>query len=206
MRDLLIKGPKDHTFKDWYDGFIEEVENMNVYLISDTHLNHANIATYCDRPKDFTELIMRRWNETVRPEDIVIHLGDVIMHKRGIIKEILDSLNGRKILIRGNHDRRWSNRKWMENGFQFSCDGMKFRQCWLTHEPATSLADGCILNIHGHLHNVWHKVGEVNGVPTVKLKHPWQRLFAVEYTGYAPVEFDKFVDKPKKYLATGLGD
>jgi calcineurin-like phosphoesterase family protein len=207
MRDLLIKGPRDHRFKDWYDGFIEESDNMNVYLISDTHLNHANIATYCDRPKDFTELILRRWNETVKPEDTVIHLGDVILDKKGIIKEILDSLSGRKILVRGNHDRQWSNAKWMENGFAFACDGMKFRQCWLTHEPSTSLADGCILNIHGHLHNIWHGFqANKEDLPAAKLRHPWQRLFAIEYTDYRPVEFDKFVTHPKKYLSTGLGD
>jgi calcineurin-like phosphoesterase family protein len=32
---------------------------MKVYLISDTHFNHANIATYCDRPADFTDIIIR---------------------------------------------------------------------------------------------------------------------------------------------------
>jgi len=207
MRDLLIKGPRDHKIKDWYDGFIEEADNMNVYIIADTHFNHANIATYCDRPPNFTELIMEYWNQTVKPEDTIIHLGDVIMHKKAIIKEILDSLHGRKILIRGNHDRQWSNMKWMENGFAFSCDGMKFRQMWLTHEPSTSLADGCMYNIHGHLHNIWHGFhpGPYNEAQ-VKLRHPWQRLFAIEYTGYRPVEFDKFVSHPKKYLATGLGD
>jgi hypothetical protein len=42
--------------------------------------------------------------------------------------------------------------------------------------------------------------------PPVKLHREWQRLLAIEYTGYTPVEFDKFVDHPKKYLATGLGD
>src|SRR6266576_1689700 len=175
MRDLCIRGPKDHTFKDWYDGFIEQADNMNIYLISDTHLNHANIATYCDRPKNFTELIMERWNQTVKPEDTIIHLGDVILHKKSVIKDILDSLNGRK-----------------------------FRQCWLTHEPAQSLAEGCILNIHGHLHNIWHGFHTEGGVPQVKLHNPWQRLFAIEYTNYAPVEFDKFVDRPNKYLARGI--
>jgi calcineurin-like phosphoesterase family protein len=206
VRDLIVKGPRDHSFKDWYDGFIEEADNMNVYLISDTHLNHANIATYCDRPKDFTEIIMKRWNETVKPEDTVIHLGDVILHKKNVIKDILDSLHGRKILIRGNHDRQWSNMKWMENGFQFSCDGMKFRQIWLTHEPSNSLADGCILNIHGHLHNIWdgfHADPDGNAALNKQLKHPWQRLFAIEYTDYRPVEFDKFIAHPYKYREVG---
>jgi hypothetical protein len=35
------------------------------------------------------------------------------------------------------------------------------------------------------------------------LLHPWQRLFAVEYTDYRPVEFDKFIHRPDKYQARG---
>jgi calcineurin-like phosphoesterase family protein len=34
---------------------------MNVYLISDTHFNHDAIATYCDRPADFTERILHNY-------------------------------------------------------------------------------------------------------------------------------------------------
>jgi len=182
---------------------------MNVYLISDTHFNHANIATYCDRPENFTELILKRWAETVRPEDLVIHLGDVILDKKHAIKDILDSLPGRKVLVRGNHDRQWSCLRWMEAGFQMACDGFKFRNSWLTHEPSTSLADGCQLNIHGHLHNVWHGfkaeclVGPDADRLKKELRYPWQRLFAVEYTDYRPVEFDRFVSHPDKYQSRG---
>jgi hypothetical protein len=35
------------------------------------------------------------------------------------------------------------------------------------------------------------------------LKHPWQRLFAIEYTDYRPVEFNKFVSHPDKYQSRG---
>ena len=191
---------------DWYDGYISEAEKMKVYLISDTHFNHKNIATYCDRPADFTERIIENWQRTVKPEDLVIHLGDVIIGGTGGLLGIMESLPGRKTLIRGNHDRQHSCAWWMEHGFQFACDGMKFRQMWLTHEPSTSLADGCQLNIHGHLHNIWHGFKPNDGLPEIKLHRPYQRLFAIEYTDYRPVEFDKFVDHPKKYLATGLGD
>jgi calcineurin-like phosphoesterase family protein len=127
---------------------------------------------------------------------------------------IMPTLPGKKVLVRGNHDRQNSNSWWMEHGFDFSCDGMKFRNCWLTHEPSTSLADGCELNIHGHLHNIWHGFHSTNRPDDVmdsewaktrnRLKHPWQRLFAIEYTNYLPVCFDKFVAHPDKYLARGM--
>lgn len=172
---------------------------MNIYLISDTHFNHQNIATYCQRPKNFTELIIKRWHETVKPEDTVIHLGDVAISKKS--EWIMPSLPGSKILIRGNHDRQQSCSWWMEKGgFDFACDGMRFRNCWLTHEPSTSLADGTQLNIHGHLHNAWHGFGE-HHEDLIKRRKVWQRLFAIEYTDYRPVEFDKFVSHPNKYQA-----
>lgn len=184
---------------------------MKVYLISDTHFNHKNIATYCQRPADFTDIIIRNWNNIVRPEDTVIHLGDVQIGAKS--EWIIPALTGRKILVRGNHDREKSNTWWMEHGFDFACDGMRFRNVWLTHEPSTSLADGTELNVHGHLHNIWHGFNSPEREERDRkllgtdykhrLKRPWQRLFAVEYTDYRPVEFDKFVMHPEKYQATG---
>ena len=183
-----------------------------VYLISDTHFNHDNIATYCDRPKDFTDKIISNWCNVVKPDDLVIHLGDVLIGNRRTIDSIMAVLPGRKVLVMGNHDRQHSPMWWMQHGFSFACQAMKFRNCWLTHEPSTSLADGCELNIHGHLHNIWHgfhaektiNIGGLEVPSPKKLRNPWQRLFAIEYTNYLPVEFDKFVAHPKKYLSTGL--
>lgn len=178
---------------------------MRVLLISDTHFNHANIATYCDRPENFTEILIRNWKARVHPDDTVIHLGDVAIGPRGRVVEILRELPGKKILVRGNHDRQNSVTWWMDHGFDFACDGMKFRNCWLTHEPDTSRAGGCDLNIHGHLHNIWHGFHpEEYNQKQVKLFNDWQRLFAVEYTKYCPIEFDEFVMHPDKYHARGL--
>lgn len=185
---------------------------MNVYLIADTHFNHNNINTYCQRPDNFTELLIRNWIQIVRPEDTIIHLGDVFLDKAEGWKVIWPQLVGNKILIRGNHDRKHSCTWWMENGFQFACDGLVFRNQWLTHEPATSRASGCELNIHGHLHNIWdgfHPNGSLDSNEDEwmrlkkQLKNPWQRLFAIEYTNYMPVEFDKFVFHPDRYQARG---
>lgn len=185
---------------------------MNVYLISDTHFNHANISTYCQRPENFSEIILRNLRNTLVQEDTLIHLGDVYIGAR---PPYLGDWPGRKILVRGNHDRQHSCTWWMEHGFDFACDGLRFRNCWLTHEPDTSRAGGCDLNVHGHLHNIWHgfhKWSEghqerdkdiISEEPTARLRHDWQRLFAVEYTNYMPVEFDKFISHPDRWQARG---
>lgn len=183
---------------------------MKFFLIADTHFNHQNIATYCQRPANFTELIIKNWNLRVKPEDTVIHLGDVQIGKKS--EWIMPNLPGRKVLIRGNHDRSQSVSWWMEQGFDFACDAMQFRNCWLTHEPATALPVGADYNIHGHLHNIWHGFHPNASVATneeewmrlkKELKNKWQRLFAIEYTNYCPIEFDEFVSKPEKYQARG---
>ena len=199
---------------------------MIVRFFSDSHLNHANIATYCDRPEGFTGIIIKRWNEIVKPDDLTIHLGDVAIGPRELVEFQVRSLAGRKVLVRGNHDQRGSNVWWMEHGFDFACDAMEFRGLWLTHEPAKVLPEGCKLNIHGHLHNIWGKKVPIEGgkqqrdskekAPSCfsapnqqgfiihdKLYNPWQRLFACEYTDYKPIEIDEFVDHPGKYQATG---
>lgn len=186
---------------------------MRTLLIADTHFNHAKIATYCQRPGDFTKLLVKTWRESVQADDIVIHLGDVFIGPAAGWDEIYPLLPGRKILVRGNHDDQRSVYWWMQHGFQFACDGLQYRNCWLSHKPAPAIPDGCKLNIHGHLHNIWHgflpdaQMQEL----TVNMQfefvvEPWRRLFAVEYTNYCPIEFDEFIAHPDKYLARGKPD
>ncbi len=193
---------------------------MKIYLFSDSHFNHdeegGTMFTYCLRPQNFSERIIKQWNSTVSDEDFVWHLGDVAVGNKNAergIKELMDSLKGRKGLVMGNHDRGKSATWWMENGFDVAVESAVVRNVLLTHEPAERLMPHTYLNVHGHLHNIWsgfsspeHKkrnlkmFGSEN--PT-RLKHPWQRLFAVEYTDYRPVEFNKFISHPEKYQATG---
>ena len=82
------------------------------WLISDTHFGHKNIITFTDennnliRPfptiDEHDEYIIEEFNKLVKPEDKVYHLGDVAIGKRFI--ELVGRMNGKKILIKGNHD------------------------------------------------------------------------------------------------------
>lgn len=152
------------------------------------------LKTYCIRPLDFTERILKHWRERVMPDDLVIHLGDVIMGKRKGIAETLAALPARKVLIRGNHDWNKSAAWWMAHGFDFACDGLILNQTWLTHEPALQLPPGCTLNIHGHLHTFENKHHSYT-------PRPFHRLLAIEYTDYCPVEMEEFLAHPDKYKA-----
>ena len=203
---------------------------MNVYVMSDSHLKHDKMKTYCLRPSNFTELIHKNVMNTVKDGDLLIHCGDVGTGSYRDWEWMVQAWPGRKVLVRGNHDRARSNTWWMEHGFHFSCDQFVFRNVLFTHEPANavirsngnrpygawpeeSLPEGCEVNIHGHLHNIWdgfhnperiERDKELLGIDfTKRLKYKWQRLFAIEYTEYRPVELQKFLSHPEKYQATG---
>jgi len=51
------------------------------------------------------EALVANWNKVVGPEDTVYYLGDFSFGNRDKTIWILNRLNGKKILIRGNHDR-----------------------------------------------------------------------------------------------------
>jgi len=84
-----------------------------IYFTSDLHFGHANIIRYENRPFSSTDemdrALVARWNARVKPEDTVYILGDVSWYGADKTVGILKSLNGKKVLIRGNHDDYWLN-------------------------------------------------------------------------------------------------
>lgn len=49
--------------------------------------------------------MIRNWNQLVKPNDIIYHLGDFAFYSKIDVKQLLLKLNGYKILILGNHDK-----------------------------------------------------------------------------------------------------
>ena len=78
-----------------------------IYFTSDFHFSHRNVIKYCNRPfsdvHEMNKALTSLWNDTVKPEDTVYFLGDFSLNKN-VTKVIAPMLNGKKILIPGNHD------------------------------------------------------------------------------------------------------
>lgn len=76
---------------------------------SDPHFGHKNIIQYCQRPFEsvhhMNEELISRYNNVISDTDTVIWLGDCGFCKADVLKSILERMNGRKILVFGNHDR-----------------------------------------------------------------------------------------------------
>lgn len=61
----------------------------------------------------YTEKLKKRWNSVVDPEDTVVIAGDIswAMSHTGALEDLrfIESLNGKKIIGRGNHDYWWAS-------------------------------------------------------------------------------------------------
>jgi predicted phosphohydrolase len=93
---------------------------LSYYVTSDTHFSHANIIRYCNRPfssvEEMNAAMIDNWNSEVSAGDVVLHLGDVGFGPAGLA--CIQQCRGRKILIRGNHDRSFSNGALYRAGFE----------------------------------------------------------------------------------------
>ncbi len=81
---------------------------MSNFYISDWHYGHKNILAYDNRPfktiEEMNNTLVDRWNETVSSGDRVFVLGDMFWCNEDFAAPILQSLNGEKVLVLGNHD------------------------------------------------------------------------------------------------------
>ncbi len=103
---------------------------MFTAFYSDPHFGHwtsesRNIIKYADRPfRNTLEMkvcLIHRYNEVIKENDYVLWLGDVTFLPFDPTKEIIDKLNGKKALVKGNHDKR-SARWFMQLGFSLVFD------------------------------------------------------------------------------------
>lgn len=80
----------------------------NLY-IADWHYGHKNILDIDNRPfksvEEMNQALIDNWNTEVRTDDTVYILGDMFWCKPSEAIPVLNQLNGKKILIKGNHDR-----------------------------------------------------------------------------------------------------
>lgn len=170
------------------------------WLVSDTHFGHVGVCRFMgpdgvtklrpwDDPEEMDEFMVKAWNERVRPQDKVYHLGDVVINRRCL--KTLERLNGDKVLIRGNHDifRDDEYRRYFRELRAYHVlNGMI-----LSHIPIHSDSLGRFgTNIHGHLHA--HRVKKAVGVDaetgTVLYGDeidPRYYCVCVEQTDFAPI-------------------
>ncbi len=148
---------------------------MRLY-ISDLHFFHKEMNERMDC-RGFADLesmhayMIRRWNEKVRPGDEVIVLGDFSMGKGKETNELLEQLNGKVYLIRGNHDRFLNDRKFDHSRIGWVRDYEELkdnkRKVILSHYPVFCYNGQYRLDaegnprsymLYGHVHNTYDEL------------------------------------------------
>jgi len=192
----------------------------NRFVISDTHFGHTNSWEKFKLPngdplrpftstEEMDETMVERWNAVVRPQDTVYHLGDVVINKKSL--HHVKRLNGKKRLIRGNHDI-FKDAEYREVGFE-SLYGVRVfvDQFILSHIP---LHPDCVterfkVNVHGHLHAneikmPWGVNADRNEIIYSDIPDPRYMCVSVEHTDYRPLSFDEVDARIKaRWEATG---
>jgi calcineurin-like phosphoesterase family protein len=82
---------------------------MNTFFTADHHFNHKRIIEYSSRPfkdvDEMNEVLIRKWNDKVKPKNTVYHLGDFAFGNPENKITILKRLNGTINFILGSHDK-----------------------------------------------------------------------------------------------------
>jgi calcineurin-like phosphoesterase family protein len=179
-----------------------------VFLTSDTHFGHAGVCRFTEAdgitkirpwtdPDEMDEEMVKRWNDRVRPNDKVYHLGDVVINRKSL--KTLHRLNGDKVLIRGNHDifRDDEYREYFRELRAYHVmNGMI-----LSHIPVHEASLGRFgTNIHGHLHT--NRVKRARGVDarTGAVLYSDENdvryhCVCVEQTDFAPILFEDAIKR-----------
>lgn len=189
---------------------------MTCWFTSDLHLGHARVRDLVPlRGESFSDLdhmnteLVRRWNERVLPDDVVYCLGDMVMGQREKTLPMLSRLNGRKLLVMGNHDYCWPH-LWKTSQAE---KAQRWKDAYwpyfkgLFTEISMPLSDGTHVHmhhfpylgdshaedryadhrpkdlgvplLHGHVHDAWRTATTPAGTPMVNV--------GVDVNGFAPV-------------------
>lgn len=130
-----------------------------IWFTSDLHLNHRAVVSMCGRPFETVDemnyILIRNFNERVKKNDTVYILGD-LAHRTPVIEvnNFISRLNGKKILCKGNHDKRYDSSLFegIYDFLEISVHGVNIS---LMHYPMMSWPKSRhgSIHLHGHIHS-----------------------------------------------------
>jgi calcineurin-like phosphoesterase family protein len=151
---------------------------MKTWITSDLHFGHKNIMTFCPVTRarfrndvDYmNQAMIEEWNAIVGVEDTVYILGDVAFMSGSDAAKTVNRLNGNKILVRGNHDRKTLLDVNFRNAFKevheyldINYNGTKVVMFHYPIAEWDQMHRGSV-HFHGHLH------GNPNGLEEYRIR------------------------------------
>jgi calcineurin-like phosphoesterase family protein len=165
---------------------------MKKWITADLHFGDTNVIQYTKRPfthaDEMDRELIKKWNNVVKKDDTIYILGDfTLSHNKDYIKGLCNQLNGKKILILGNHDTRHP-KDYIQCGFYAAIRApiLYGTNVVLAYSPphVDEMIDG-LSYIHGHTHNKPHPLDQ----------HPKVICVSIELTDYQPVELNDILKR-----------
>lgn len=179
---------------------------MNIWFTSDLHLMHNKSFIWKSRGfssvKEMNEAIVENWNNTVKPNDRVICLGDLMLgnNEEGI--KYVKQLNGEIDLIWGNHDTIARQDlihtvcpSVIPFGYAYQFKYKKL-SIYISHYPTiTSNYDDKefhyrVFNLHGHTHSL---------TPWIDPNNPFMYDVGMDAHNCTPINIDEVLDNIHKH-------
>lgn len=179
-----------------------------IYFISDTHFNDLSVIRFIPQTvltfagcrsiwsyqaiRDVIDNItIERWKDTIQPDDILYHLGDVgKFNTVDEARELINKLPGHKYLIMGNHDSDPTYigeqssyiEYWMQAGFENVYDKTIKLDDFITlqHKPPEFLNYPDFI-MFGHIHSTF----------LYRTVTPRSYCVCAERNNFTPVQFDR---------------
>jgi calcineurin-like phosphoesterase family protein len=182
----------------------------NAYFVADTHFGHEDILRHCNRPfssvEEMDRVLIERWNRMIPNNKAQVYIvGDFAFKDHEFY---LSQLNGKKILIMGNHDNMKSSAKQRFKEIHDFGLVRKFRRpdasvsrkiamCHYKMQSWDGLNEGSY-HLYGHSHGRLKESSEVKSMD-----------IGVDVWGYQPIPFEiiEFVMEQRKWtgkLAKGI--
>jgi calcineurin-like phosphoesterase family protein len=183
-----------------------------IFFVSDTHFGHVNILEFCNRPyknvEEMNHCLIDNWNKKVPADGLVFHLGDFAWGGYPFWKNIRDQLNGKIILIKGNHDEKNLTTTGAQELFEHVAYQMKIRiegrAIYLNHNPFLCYGGtyrdpkGLVYQAFGHVHSGPGAKGL--DVERLGVLFPTQYDVGVDNNNYEPISWAEFNEKIGKQL------
>lgn len=189
------------------------------YFISDPHFFHENVIRFDKRPFTSVEEMNAKmrdwWNNTVSTKDRVYILGDFIWLPSSNPEYIkfTKSLNGKKVLIKGNHDNAEKFSSELKNCFEDIKSRKEIKlnnkRVIMDHYPLMMYrhdTDANVFHFHGHTHTTheqdWVEKWTRELVNNRTMESPTGQIINVgcmmPYINYIPRTFEEIIEAGKE--------
>ena len=189
------------------------------YFISDPHFFHENVIRFDKRPFTSVEEMNAKmrdwWNNTVSKKDRVYILGDFIWLPSSNPEYIkfTKSLNGKKVLIKGNHDNAEKFSSELKNCFEDIKSRKEIKlnkkRVIMDHYPLMMYrhdTDANVFHFHGHTHTTheqdWVEKWTRELVNNRTIGSPTGQIINVgcmmPYMNYIPRTFEEIIEAGKE--------